>query len=50
MPPFEISVFESTSDLDVVSVDSQHLFFTLAQGGLAVAEEAIEATEPEWTG
>ena len=38
LPPFEIGIFESTSELSAVTVDSQHVFFSLSQGGLAVAE------------
>jgi len=38
LPAFEIVIYETTQDLKAVSVDSLHVIFEAAQGGLGVAE------------
>ena len=38
LPPFEIVIYETTQNLAAVSVDSLHVIFQAAQGGLGVTE------------
>jgi len=38
LPPFEIVIYETTQELAAVNVDSLHVIFQAAQGGLGVTE------------
>jgi hypothetical protein len=49
LPPFEIVIYETTQDLAAVSVDSLHVIFQAAQGGLGVTEIYVLSNRGDYT-